>query len=744
MISMRSFLFGIFVSLLLACGCSAGRDIPVTPDKGSDDLSFIPTIDPADTQNNRTLMGMWTLSFDGKNLVVTENVDRYPMRHWNVKPYISPSFNVLNIDPLTGVVDVEATLSNPIGMSGYDVRLIVYTDSYGSRLLNPDDWTSLYDISGGSQINPFRAFVRSGNREFGGHESHKERLQLWFPPAYPPIKLAIDVSLPSNCEEPYEITNFRQEILYSKAGSEALIEVDVYDWQSDVDEVSLWCPSITGNTSFIPFSQTEPNQWELILVNTTGADAGDYVGCIKATSLNSGSLALYDVIDITVTQYVEGEWPFAWGDVEDDGIGDVAVDIMGNVYATGIFRGTVDFDPGPSEWNLTSHGDVDAFLSKFDSTGHLLWAQSWGGGRHDDARKVKVDDNGNSYVVGYIDEANRVNAFYLRKFAPNGDNLWEYKWVTCYYYCGGEAIGVYADENGVYITGGFLGSVDFDPGPPNYPLSSNAVDIFLIKFDTEGNFLWANNWGDEKDDRGLGVVADSQGNIYVTGYHGWQDYYDENPEGCLLKYNSSGELQWGHLLYGDGNWTQGNEITIDDSQNLYVSGYFSGSTDFDPDPDSYKAGSSNGGYDAFLAKYNSSTGYLIWHRTWGGSGNDYAFDVEIMYNYLCIGGGFEGSVDLNPGGGLDQHVSCGSSDAYISKFDLNGGHLWGYSCGSTYWDAVGGVGISQSSFIYGCGSFQETVGFDLCPDQADITRTSNGGSDAFAVKLDTNGNLIYN
>ena len=147
------------------------------------------------------------------------------------------------------------------------------------------------------------------------------------------------------------------------------------------------------------------------------------------------------------------------------------MDAAGNVYTTGYFRGTVDFDPGPGTVELTSAGTSsrDIFISKLDSGGNLVWAKAIGGVSNDFGWGIVADSSGN-----------------------------------------------------VYTTGDFVGTVDFDPGTgPSeiFELASvGSSDIFISKLDSNGNFVGAWAMGGTADDYGYGIFVDTIGNIYATGY----------------------------------------------------------------------------------------------------------------------------------------------------------------------------------------------------------------------------------
>ncbi|MBU1023406.1 hypothetical protein KKB99_03865 [bacterium] len=293
----------LLIIISLALGCSSAPNSPVEP-SDSNTILDLPVFNVDESTSGHQNLGMWTLELNKEKQTLTASPNREAEAHFPVHTWINPVFTLITFDPLTGIAVVNATITNTFPISGYDVRLIVLTDNYGIRLLNADDWTSLWDNPAvGAQINPFKAFAKNEVKRLfsGNNTSHSEKLQLHFPPNSPTINIRIDASYPGNCEEPYEITNFIQEDLYYRQGSEAELKVDVHDWQNDVNAVSFWCPPITGSGVPLSFSKIDAARWGITLTNTTGAQAGEYTGCIFATSSNSGNLALFDVVKIHVS-----------------------------------------------------------------------------------------------------------------------------------------------------------------------------------------------------------------------------------------------------------------------------------------------------------------------------------------------------------------------------------------------------------------------------------------------------------
>ncbi len=386
------------------------------------------------------------------------------------------------------------------------------------------------------------------------------------------------------------------------------------------------------------------------------------------------------------------QWACTWGGVATDGPVGVAIDGTGNVYVAGYFTKTVDFDPGPGVAEYKSNGWGDTFLSKFDSNGEFQWARTWGGSVfQDNPTGVTVDANGNAYITGLfhgtvdfdpglaIDEhtSNGGLDIFLSKFDSNGEFQWAITW-------GGinEEIsnGVGIDGSGnAYVTGYFKETMDFDPGPGVDEHTSNGLwDTSLSKFDSNGEFQWARTWGGSYSERGYEIAVDGSDNAYVTGeFHDTVDLdpgpgVDEhtasssNADIFLSKFDSNGDFQWGRT-WGGSYIETSDGTAIDGNGYVYVTGVFYGTVNFDPGP-GVDEHTSNGGKDIFLTKFDSN-GEFQWVRTWGGNDFDVGEDVAVDGSgNTYVTGHFTETVDFDPGPGIDEHISNGSGDIFLTKF----------------------------------------------------------------------------
>jgi len=295
-----SFALFILIALVsLTVGCSSRGINPVAP---SGENELLPAVD--EESSGRTLWGIWDIELDLEKMTALAISSRDIEAHINVTSLIpQPLITVLGYDPVTQIVNVIVTISNPSSLNGYDVRLILFTNDEGLRLTNDDGWTDLYDKVGGKSQNPFRAYAKyEANRIFSAHSQQTEQLLIFLPSPSGLIRFAVDASFPGNCPEPYQIQNFTQTPLYDSAGSSSDLTVQVYDWQNDINAVKINAYEITGvyYTTFA-YQATQGN-WMTTITNVSGKPAGKYECLLMAMSNNSGYLAMYDFVDVTITQ----------------------------------------------------------------------------------------------------------------------------------------------------------------------------------------------------------------------------------------------------------------------------------------------------------------------------------------------------------------------------------------------------------------------------------------------------------
>ncbi len=457
------------------------------------------------------------------------------------------------------------------------------------------------------------------------------------------------------------------------------------------------------------------------------------------------------------------QWAKSIGGTDYDNSFSIAVDGNGNVYLTGFFEGTADFDPSDGTTNLTSLGKEDIFLAKYDESGNLQWAESVGGTESDVAYSIAVDKSGNVFLTGFFEKTadfdpsdgttNLTSAgnhdIFIAKYNANGALQWA-KSVGG----NGSDIGksMAVDVNGnTYLTGYFTGTVDFDPtGGVSNLTSQGIVDIFLAKYDSGGTFQWAKSAGGIDYDQAYSVAVDGRGeNVYITGcFTGTADF---NPTGTttnltsagsvdifFAKYDSSGSLKWAKSAGGTSS-DEGYSIAVDGSGNVYLTGYFNGTADFDPSGGTTNL-TSAGGDDIFFAKYDSS-GTIQWSKSAGGIEYDDGLAITIdAGGNVYLTGYFGGTADFDPTEGITNLTSSGGVDAFFAKYDSSGTLQWSKSAGGTGIDQGHSITVDINGNVFLTGCYNDIADFD--PSNGITNLTSTGDNEIFFAKYNASNGLL--
>lgn len=436
------------------------------------------------------------------------------------------------------------------------------------------------------------------------------------------------------------------------------------------------------------------------------AIAVDAYGNVYTTGMFSET-ADFDQGDVTLTsagghdifiQKLDTSGNLLWvkqmgGAFNDIGIS-ITLDVDGNVYTTGSFTGTVDFDPGEGTANLTSAGDSDVFVQKLDSNGNFLWARQMGGSSSDHSASIAVDASGNVYTTGFFSTtadfdpgegtANLTSAgmydIFVQKLNTNGDFLWVRQMGGAAYDYG-TSIALDASVN-VYTTGSFRATVKFDPaeGAPTL-ISGGESDVFIQKLDTDGNFIWAKQVRGDGEDMGRSIALDASGNIYVTGFfEGTADfdpgvgayylYSVDNTSIFVLKLNTHGQLYWAKQM-GGYDWDYGHSIAVDAYGDVYTTGYFEGEAYFDLGSEMFYL-TSTGSKDVFVQKLNTH-GDFLWVAQMGGIHDDVGHSIAVNASgNVYTTGYFNNTVDFDPGVGTATLTSAGASDIFVQKLSQPG------------------------------------------------------------------------
>jgi hypothetical protein len=774
----------LFASFISGCSGSGDSSNPVMPDDPEPSPAAMIENSGSSDSLNHMLLDYYLIHIDASDPDDIQ-AEMVPVRlgalHLNILKLLETGictdcFKLVGLNiPEPGILDVDIMITHPfddLKFTIFDVRGIMMfngsqvfpasglkmsNSSIGNgELLNAEGYTQLYKGSTLGQAGDFLTYYKGKfatpsipNADLNGFIRHitnspsntrnalypadsvTQMYSLALPSGPFVFGYAVDASwdiptadpvtdpmtqfpVTANCLEPWKL-NVQEEPIgdgLTNEGGQTKLIIDVYDWQGQGSHAAplVECPALFNGSEEAVFTSSGPgySRYE-VTVSNSKLTSGGYYRCLisvednaNATSPDFLDLTAYNIINLYVREY---GWAQTWGGSLGESCYDVAISSSGNIYATGSYTGTVDFDPGPgveqriSQKNIKDEPTADIFLSCFNATGNFQWVRVWGGGESESGFKIAVDDGGNIYVTGF-----------------------------------------------------YMSNVDFDPGTgSDVHMAFGNADIFLSKFDSSGNFQWAKTWGGAVSDSGFSVALDGSGGIYVTGNFegtvdfdpgGGTDTHNSNGSGdiYLVKFNSSGAFQWAQTWGGD-NMDSGSSVAADSSGQVYVSGYFRASVDFDPSPGGTIIHTTKGGADVFLSVFDTSGSFLRAY-TWGGQEDDFGNGITVdgSDNVFCVGS-FRFWADLDPTEGSKVHISEGAGDAFLIKLNSSGIFQWSNSWGGVLTDFSQEVAVDDSSNVFATGKFREICDFDS-GDGVD-NHTSGGGDDVFLSKFDSSGNFQW-
>ncbi|MBK9800075.1 MAG: SBBP repeat-containing protein [Bacteroidetes bacterium] len=260
-------------------------------------------------------------------------------------------------------------------------------------------------------------------------------------------------------------------------------------------------------------------------------------------------------------------------------------DQNGNVYLTGYFKGAVDFDPSNGVSLLTSGGTAEnIFFAKYTANGKLSWAKQIGDANKSAGLAIQTDDTGNVYLLSNFELSL---------------------------------------------------SIDYDPGAGTSNMTGQGFKtIVLSKYTSNGDYVWAKSINGNADNYAHSMRLDEAGNIFIAGrFDGITDFDPSAAaatltsigayNGFFAKYTNQGNYMWANQLSGViSGEIDVNDLTLDNLGNLYLSGNYKTSCDFDPSP-ATTIRSNDGNSDFYVGKYTEN-GVLLWAIALDGTNDDYA------------------------------------------------------------------------------------------------------------------------
>jgi hypothetical protein len=418
-------------------------------------------------------------------------------------------------------------------------------------------------------------------------------------------------------------------------------------------------------------------------------------------------------------------WAKSFGGPGFDAGFSLTLDDSENVYTTGGFQDSADFDPGPGIFMLSGSSASNIFISEIDSMGNFILAKTMSSATSVSlCNFIKRDIHGNFYLTGNfsgtVDFDPDTGIFNLSSnqtyntFILKLDNQCHFSWVKAIngsFDNSGYAVEADALGN-VYASGLFIDDADLDPGPGTYNvITAGWSDIYVLKLDSLGNFLWGFATGGSDFDGAYSLaLSPSENELYITGL--FQDVVDFDPgpgifnlsspvsqNTFILKLDSDGNFNWAKAIIGLNTSSGSIYMAIDSAGDIYNSGFFAGSTDFDPGPSSYIL-PNTGMNDIFILKLNSS-GNFQWVKTAGGKSDDYGYGIAVNgVDEVLITGFFSSDtlvfdadtlINTSPVGNSSEdifiaRISCSSYisinlSSCISYTSPSGNYTW-YSSGN--------------------------------------------------------------
>jgi len=406
------------------------------------------------------------------------------------------------------------------------------------------------------------------------------------------------------------------------------------------------------------------------------------------------------------------EWGKTIGGNDIERSNDLVTDQAGNVYIAGTFTGAVDVDPGSGVSQLYSgpFNTSAAFIEKLDAQGNFQWAVSFADTVNINARvyisSIEVDQTGN-----------------------------------------------------LYCTGNFRDAVDFDPGPSSTVLvSSGEADVFILKLDNSGHFLWVRSIGGEDVTDSYSIELDSLKNIYIGG--NFRDSCDFDPgmstyilnkvgdtaiasNPFILKLDSNANFLWVKTWHGNST-VYPSDIDVDQLGNVYATGWFGfDSVDFDPGNGIFYI---NAPYSVLYIQKLDPLGNFVWAKAIQGTNSGSAIPKNIIAyesSDIYITGIFRDTIDVDPGTGVFNLASMGntSADIFVLNINSSGTLNWGRSFGGPDQDYCQATYVDSLGSVYTTGYFRGTS--DLDPGLGINRHSAVDLTDCYIQKMNKNGGFEW-
>ncbi|BDD05844.1 hypothetical protein AUTU_33270 [Aureibacter tunicatorum] len=351
-------------------------------------------------------------------------------------------------------------------------------------------------------------------------------------------------------------------------------------------------------------------------------------------------------------------WATSIGGSGNDNVESIAIDDQGNIYVTGKFTGTVDFDASDEVFELTSQDGGGSFVMKMDAQGGLVWVKAFGYNESNYQMNLLVNDNQEIYYGGsfsdkidfsFDETPNILGAeddcahFFLMKINSQGEQVW----IEAFGSAGCDNFGnmTFDNEGNVLFSGSVMGEIVGD--------NETSSNFILYKFDSQGEVVWQQEKLGTGDDTYFASTVDEEGNIYSTGwFYGTVDFNSSDEVNNLtmkgfydvfvMKQTSEGEFVWANSIVAE----QPTSINVDLEGNVIVTGLFSEDTDLDPSEEGEFIIEAQGEWDIYFQKLDNDGNFLEGYHI-GNEGDDGAISFIDAKGDLYTYGYYSGAVDFD-------------------------------------------------------------------------------------------------
>jgi len=389
------------------------------------------------------------------------------------------------------------------------------------------------------------------------------------------------------------------------------------------------------------------------------------------------------------------------------------VDANGDNYTTGYFAGKSIWGTDTLVSTLDFGYTQDVFILKQNSAGKVIWVRKASSIGDNSGQAIATDTHGNIYITGTfqntlsfgnisISGESDYSDIFIAKYSTDGNIIWAQG-------INGPSVDVVRDicidNNGyIYITGYFTKSIHF--GSSDSLTTNSYNSLFIAKYDSLGNFIWARNPSGPGATYAYSITSDSTGAVYVSGCYSNYTIFDTiilpiagKQDILMAKFDSSGKVIWAKNA-GGTQYELSSCIRSDKKDYIYVTGYVSGTTYFDGIPIITPSNVDN---DMYLAKY-TLTGALVWVTSLGSVGGnsiDNGRNISVKSSseiYVTID--YSGTTLSTPNKNFNN---LGSKDLAILKYDDSGNLLWGATASGNNHDECSGVDTDGDGNLYIAG-----------------------------------------